>query len=214
MSKYQNNYCFCSFSLGIDSLAMMLQLRKYFKYIVPIYMYIIPNLEFVERALNYYENFFDKKIMRVPHPKTAIVLKSGFLQLNNDYETDFLDGYDMDAAPVLVADAINFPADTMMGIGNRMSDNPMRHMSIKKYGVVNYKRSTFYPIFDFKNDDVDNIIKENKCKIPIDYQIFGRSFDGIVYRFSSKIKRHFPDDYEKIKMYFPLLDIEVKRAEL
>ncbi len=214
IADYNNKYCFCSFSLGIDSIAMMLHLRKYFEKIVPIYMYIVPNLDFVNNSINYFEHFFNKKIIQVPHPKTATILKSGFLQISRNIETDFLDGYDMDALAVYVADCIGYPPNTMMGIGNRKADNPIRHMSMTKYGVVNYERSTFYPIFDFTQGDVNNIIKENNCKIPIDYEIFGRSFDGLVYRFSTRIKERFPEDYEKIKVYFPLIDIEVKRAEL
>ena len=59
-----------------------------------------------------------------------------------------------------------------------------------------------------------NIINENNCKVPIDYKIFGRSFDGLVYRFMLPLKKYFPNDYAKIKEYFPLIDLEIERSKL
>ena len=43
-----------SFSLGKDSLAAWLHMRKYFRSVNPFFMYMIPGLEFVENALKYY----------------------------------------------------------------------------------------------------------------------------------------------------------------
>lgn len=46
-----------AFSTGKDSIAAWLQMRRYFKRIVPYYCYSVPNLGFVERSLAYYEDF-------------------------------------------------------------------------------------------------------------------------------------------------------------
>jgi hypothetical protein len=54
---------------------------------------------------------------------------------------------------------------------------------------------------------------EHKCKLPIDYHLFGRSFDGMDYRFLKPIKDNFPKDFEKILEWFPLADLEIFRAE-
>ena len=56
-----------AFSCGKDSIAAWLQMRKYFKHIVPYYCYIVPGLEFVEKSLSYYEDFFGCHIYRLPH---------------------------------------------------------------------------------------------------------------------------------------------------
>ena len=40
--------------------------------------------------------------------------------------------------------------------------------------------------------------------LPVDYEMFGRSFDGIDYRFISPIKERFPDDYARILEWFPM----------
>ena len=56
-----------AFSTGKDSIAAWLQMRRYFKHIVPYYCYSVPNLGFVERSLAYYEDFFGTHIYRLPH---------------------------------------------------------------------------------------------------------------------------------------------------
>ena len=56
-----------AFSTGKDSIAAWLQMRRYFKRIVPYYCYSVPNLGFVERSLAYYEDFFGTHIYRLPH---------------------------------------------------------------------------------------------------------------------------------------------------
>ena len=43
-----------AFSTGKDSIAAWLQMRRYFKRIIPYYCYSVPGLEFVEKSLCYY----------------------------------------------------------------------------------------------------------------------------------------------------------------
>ena len=56
-----------SFSNGKDSLAAWLILRKHFRRIIPIYQFLVPDLEFIEQSLTYYEKFFGERIRRVPN---------------------------------------------------------------------------------------------------------------------------------------------------
>lgn len=52
-------------------------------------------------------------------------------------------------------------------------------------------------------------------QLPVDYKLFGRTFDGIDYRFLKPIKENFPRDYEKIITWFPLAELELfRRGEL
>ena len=61
------------------------------------------------------------------------------------------------------------------------------------------------PIADWLKAEVMGIIDRYGVKLPIDYEIFGRSFDGIDYRFVEPMRRHLPDDYERLLEWFPLL---------
>ena len=60
--------CFLSFSAGKDSIAAWIQIRRYFKRVIPFYLYLVPGLEFIEAGIKYYEDFFQTEIMRLPHP--------------------------------------------------------------------------------------------------------------------------------------------------
>jgi hypothetical protein len=56
-------------------------------------------------------------------------------------------------------------------------------------------------------------IERYGVKLPIDYELFGRSFDGIDYRFAKPLRERLPEDYERIKFWFPLIDVEILSHE-
>ena len=70
------------------------------------------------------------------------------------------------------------------------------------------------PIYDWLQGSVYDYIKMHDIDLPIDYELFDRSFDGLDYRFIKPIKEKLPDDYEQIKQWFPLIDLEILRNEL
>ena len=80
LNEYVSDMCngeaMLAFSTGKDSVVAWLEMRKYFNKITPIYLYSVPDLEFVERGLRYFEDFFKTRIVRLPHP-------SVYRQLNN-----------------------------------------------------------------------------------------------------------------------------------
>ena len=67
------------------------------------------------------------------------------------------------------------------------------------------------PIWDWLERSVYGVIKDAGIKLPIDYELFGRSFDGIDYRFLKPIYDNLPDDYEQILKWFPMAEMELIR---
>lgn len=55
-----------AFSTGKDSIAAMQAIRDAFDEVIPVYMYLVPGLEFVEESLAYYERvlFGGRRILR------------------------------------------------------------------------------------------------------------------------------------------------------
>jgi hypothetical protein len=62
-------------------------------------------------------------------------------------------------------------------------------------------------------DELVVSLQEAGVCLPVDYEMFGRSFDGLDYRFLKPIRHRFPKDYAKIVEMFPLVEIESFRYE-
>lgn len=78
---------------------------------------------------------------------------------------------------------------------------------------MNAKRRYFYPCWDWKKERLLEELGRANIKLPVDYRVFGRSFDGLDLRFLVKIREHFPRDYRTILDWFPLVDMEIARYE-
>ncbi len=179
-------------------------------------MYLIPDLSFVEESLRYYEDFFDTKIIRLPHPSLYRLLNNLVFQAPENchiIEEAELPMITYDQCSKIAAKEAGLSDDIFTAHGTRAADSLMRRTSLKKWGALNPKRKTFMPIFDWNKAMVVECLRQEKIKLPIDYKLFGRSFDGIDYRFLKPIKDNFPEDYEKILEFFPLAELEIKRME-
>jgi hypothetical protein len=225
MADKSNGVCLLAFSTGKDAVCAWVELRKYFKEIHPVYYYSIPGLSFVEKSLTYYENFFETKITRLPNPNFIRQLKWGMFQTKARW--DIIKGFQFpevkreELCEWLKEDR-NINTNAYTAIGNRAEDNLSRQRaimrrnsdgSIKEIKAHNDKIKTFFPVFDYTIEDVVRSIREAKVKLPVDYRIWGKTFDGMDYRFIKPIKELYPDDYEIIKSYFPLTDAEILRYE-
>jgi 3'-phosphoadenosine 5'-phosphosulfate sulfotransferase (PAPS reductase)/FAD synthetase len=207
-----------SFSCGKDAVAAFLQLRaRGFTRIVPFHMYLLPDLEFVERGIRYYEDKFATPILRVPHPSLCRMMRNLVFQ-----PPECAAIVERVAWPRLTAGDIarhvrrvsNLPEDAWVAIGTRAADSPLRLMSIKRHGSLNPKRRTFLPVYDWKVADVAQAINDAGLKLTVDYRWMGRSFDGIDERFLAPIKKHAPRDYDRILAAFPLAHLEHFRRTL
>jgi len=216
VSEQSAGTCLLSFSAGKDSIGAWLQLRKHFTKIVPVYMYMIPGLEFIERNLSYYEDWFGARIIRLPHPSLYRWLNALTFQAPENCaiveEANLVD-FDYDDVFNVVKAVYGLPEDTYTAVGVRATDSLNRWSAIKQYGAVNLTRRSFYPTYDWRKDDLILAIQQAGVKLPVDYQLFGRSFDGLDYRFLKPIRDHFPDDYRRIVEVFPMAELEIKRIE-
>lgn len=205
-----------NFSCGKDSIAAWLAIRDHFK-VVPVYHYQIPGLQFVEDALAYYEDFFGQRIVRMPNPAFHRMLNALVFQtpdrISKIMRLDFNE-FDRDVTwMAAMQDAGYDPEEAWCCVGLRKSDNLTRWQAITKHGAINTNRRMFYPIFDWSKDRLFNELKAADVALPPDYLMFGRSFDGIQYQYLKPISERYPADYERILRWFPLADLELKRAE-
>lgn len=206
-----------SFSRGKDSIGTWLQVRRHFDRVIPYHLIFVPDLEFVEESLLYYEKFFDTHIMRLPHPGLYKWL-SGYLHQPPHRAATI---YAMDLPWYGYRDVHMWAAQdqgldglkvfTVAGL--KQGDNLYRRTMIASHGPINRNDRKFYPIYDWNNDRLFTEIEAAGCKLPVDYQMFGRSFEGLQYAYIKPIKDRFPKDYAKIVEWFPLVDVEIWRFE-
>lgn len=207
-----------SFSNGKDSLATWCVLKEAGFRIVPFYAQFVPKLGFIERSLEYYENFFDTHIYRVVDPNFYHWLATyGFQPPERLRTLDWLDlprfNYvDIQAG---IARTVGMDDETYWcAVGTRASDSLNRMLSFKHHGPVNLISRRFYPIYDLHKLDLIPIFQKAGVKLPPDYRLFGRSFCGLDYRFMKTIKETYPEDFEIIKFWFPLIELEFAKYEI
>lgn len=205
-----------SFSCGKDSIAAWLAVRDVFPNIVPFYLYLVPDLAFVDESLDYYEQWFGTRIIRVPHPTFYGQMNTFVMQAPENcavIEAARLPLFTFDDVSRLLIEDYDLPASTFTLTGIRAADSPNRRSAINQHGPINWNRRYAYPVWDLLKADMVELLYSSGIHLPIDYQWFGRSFDGIDYRFLSVIKREAPADYARILAWFPLADLELFRYE-
>jgi hypothetical protein len=200
-----------AFSCGKDSIAAWLAMRDSFDEIVPYFCYLVPGLEFVDEAVDYYERFFGVHIYKMPHPSLYRWLNEGLY---------------MAPAQVVVVKAADLPefefADTaravagMAGIdrpivadGVRAADSPLRRIGFMKYGAIRRDKGRWCPVWDWTKQRIIEAISAAGVSLPEDYLLFGRSFDGLDLRFVVPLRDHRPADYRRILEWFPLVEAAV-----
>lgn len=205
-----------AFSCGKDAVATWLAIHEHFDEVVPYYLYLVPDLDFVNESIDYYERFFGTKIVQLPHPSVHRMLNNFVFQPPQNckvIEQAGLPDFDYLDIQAVMCERYNLPKKTLVADGVRAADSPMRRVAINTHGSISYKQLKYHPIWDWKKADLIECFKKHNVKLAVDYKIFGRSFDGIDLRFLYLIRQHFPKDYQKILDLYPLADLEIFRWE-
>lgn len=206
-----------AFSGGKDSIAAHINMMGHFEEVIPFYLYGIPDLEFIEESLAYYERtlFGGRHIIRAPHPSLYRQMNVGIFQAPHHIpvlEAARLPEFTYKDVHNLIREEHNCPK-ALVATGVRAADSPMRHVSIMQHGPILRNKGEYFPVWDWKKADIVSAFTKHDIKLSREYEIFGRSFDGLDARFLIPLKKHFPSDFAKVLEFFPLAEIEVWRAE-
>ena len=205
-----------AFSCGKDAVAAWLAIREHFDEVIPYYLYLVPDLEFVNESIDYYERYFGVKITQLPHPSLHRMLNNFVAQPPQNVNVildAMLPDFDYIDIQIEMWRRFDLDDDTLVADGVRAADSPMRRISIQRHGSISFNLLKYHPIWDWKKADLIKCFRKHNVKLAQDYKIFGRSFDGIDLRFLYPIKQHFPRDYQKILEIFPMADLEIFRWE-
>lgn len=213
-----------SFSRGKDSIsAWLAMLDDGIKpaNIVPVYYYRIPGLKFTAASLDYFEQRFQTKIHRLPHPSLFRMWNEHIYQPPN--RTGIIDAARMPQPSYqdceqLLREDLKLPAETYVATGVRAADSIQRRTFIKKSGPITHSKKRVAIVWDWTKGECYDYIAKHGVQLPPDYEWFagkqrrsGRTFDGLATQFLEPLKQHAPDDYATILEWFPLADIDIFR---
>ena len=69
-------------------------------------------------------------------------------------------------------------------------------------------------IYDYRVADLDALFTRHNIKLPIDYKLWGRTFDGLDYRFIKPLSTQLPDDFRRLQEWFPMIESDIFRHEV
>lgn len=215
-----------SFSRGKDSIsAWLAMLDSGIKpeNIVPVYYYRIPGLQFTRDSLDYFEQHFQTKIHRLPHPSLFRMWNE--LVFQPPSRTGIIEAARMPSPSYqdmeqLLREDLQLPDETMVATGVRAADSIQRRTFIKVSGPVTHAKKRVAIVWDWTKGECYDYIEKAGVTLPPDYEWFagkqrrsGRTFDGLAYQFLAPLREHAPEDYARVLEWFPLADIDIYRHE-
>lgn len=216
MLKAEGRPVFLAFSRGKDSLACWLVLREAGVPVIPVHLTLVPRLRFVAESIAFYREWFGTRIVELPHPSFYRWLNALMFQPPERcqvIESCDLPEPDYDELNDMLRADHKLPQAWVCD-GVRAADSPNRRMAMTTYGPVKWNTRRVSPIWDWRIADIRGTLAKHACPLPVDYDWFGRSFDGLDHRFLAPLREHAPDDYARILDWFPLADLEFFRRNL
>ena len=195
-----------AFSGGKESIVTLDMCCRRFESVTAFFLYICPHLEFQERQIRWYESRYGVDVIRLPHPMVSEYFRYGTFRPP-----------DPDVSIVGINDVYNHVRKLTgmwwIAAGERIDDSIVRRAMIKHSGTVDGKRGRFYPVANWRKRDVMQYIRIHKLRTGGDSRAMGFSFRGMEGNQLKALKDHFPEDYERLRAWYPMVDGAVWRYE-
>lgn len=195
------------FSGGKDSICALDLCFRYFRRVVPYFMYLVPGLSFQEAQLRWYEQRYGTTIVRLPHPMLSSWLRWGVFRKSH-FDWPEITFQDVERYLRLEHDAWWFAG------GERIADSIVRRAMMKRSGSIDEKRGRFYPLAHWKKADVLAYIKQKRLKMAPEYPVLGYSFRSLDPHDMVKIREHYPADFARIVRLFPFVEAGCVKWEI
>lgn len=207
-----------SFSCGKDSIAAWIALEEAGVEVVPCYMYCVPpgTLHFIDDEIEYFEGVFGTTIHQYPHESYFRWLNSFICQAPQNLgiiEASCMPSPKYAELWRLIRDDLGLPQDTWVADGVRAADSIVRRASFVRHGVMKASSRKVSVIADWLKAEVMGAIERRGVELPIDYALFGRSFDGLDYRFLAPMRDNLPEDYARLLEIYPMAELDIARHD-
>lgn len=189
---------------GKDSIALLDLLYPHFDEVVCVYMYVVKDLDHINRYMNYINSKYPKaKIIQIPHFGVYSYIKAGYLgKKQNPKQRQ----YNLADLTELVREKTGIEWAVF---GFKQSDSMNRRLMLRTYEdeAINEPQKKVYPLSRYKNKDIRHYISENKLIPPESYgkgQSSGTSIDDVDYLLF--LRDNYPQDLKKILAEYPLAE--------
>lgn len=193
---------------GKDSVAVLDVCCQHFKRVEAYHLYVVPGIGFVDRYLDYLERRFGVKIARRPGQSLSHYLRQGL------YRATCVDVPAIKNAEI-EADEMRRTGCLWRASGEKKADSLDRRAMISSWGPVATKWRRLFPLAEWSEAQVYNHLRRRGIPLSAGYRFFNANWDSnLSGRHLAVIRRQWPEDYAKIKRYFPLVDAEADRWEM
>ena len=189
--------CIVFCSLGKDSLVTLDLVYPHFERIICVFMYFVPQLEHIERWVNWCKSRYPKiEFMQVPHWNLSYILRGGLYCVPNP-KVKLIKLADVIKA-VRLKTGINY-----VFLGMKKADGMNRRLMLKRYND-NINNGQAYPLAEWTQKDVLSYMKQRGIPEPIRYSLKASSGTGFNIECFLWLRENFPQDLQKIYNTFPL----------
>jgi 3'-phosphoadenosine 5'-phosphosulfate sulfotransferase (PAPS reductase)/FAD synthetase len=190
---------------GKDSICLCDLMCKNFSRVVCVFMYLVPDLEFENRYIEYAKMRYPGiEFYSTSHFSIYSWIKHGHLGIKKDAKIE-----NMTIAKIDKMVKIKFGIDWSV-YGVKKNDGLNRRLMLNGYpdGLC-YASQKAYPIMDLKNSEVLNYVKDNDLISPFSYTATRPSSGCDISNplFLSYLRDRYPDDLQKIFDVFPFCEV-------
>jgi hypothetical protein len=86
-------------------------------------------------------------------------------------------------------------------------------MAFRKHGAIRPSSQAWFPVWNLLKDQILETIRKSGVSLPPDYELFGRSFDGLTVDYLAPLKQRRPKDYQYILEWYPYAEVEIWKYE-
>ena len=191
---------------GKDSIVLLDLLYGKFKRIVCVYMYLVPNLDHIQRYFVWAKKKYPKiEFVQVPHYGYYDYVRNGFMGCKRNEKQKKWTLADI-TEKIREKTGIEWAC-----FGFKQSDSLNRRLMLRSYKndgklAISWGTKKFYPLSTYKNKDMWDYIAANNLKQPETYgcsisQSCGCDITSVEYQ--TYLKQFFPQDLERIYTIFP-----------
>jgi phosphoadenosine phosphosulfate reductase len=194
---------------GKDSVAVLDVCCKNFQRVEAYFMYFIPDLSFQEKYLQYLENRYGIRILRLPHWALSHMFRDCIFRHATRQARD--------TKLVRIKDVECYVRNKLhvewIATGEKCRDSLERNTQIMQADGINVSRHRIWPIAWWTHYDVFSYLSLQGILPSPEYRITadGKSFGSLWGEQIAPIAEHFPEDFERIKKVFPLIEAQVVR---